>query len=227
MSRSLFIGALALFLGLAGVPTYSAPQVDVDVDIDRDDDHPSGRPMLFVSGGGNNSLREFDDNDGDLFDVGSDFDTGFNFGGGLGIQLARFAALRATYNFARSMGEGGAFSPLAGNHFNRHYYGADLQFRADTSGGFSPYLFVGGGAVTIDPDDNAVLLSPAGDLFSDENFTKPAGKFGLGFEYQIPNTGFGFFAEGSGWVYEWDRYGLDRTQVDTNWGGGLTYRFGY
>lgn len=226
MSRFFFSGVFALALGLAGAPSF-AQQIDVDLDID-DDESAVGAPMLFVSGGGNNSLRAFrDDGDDDDFDVGSEFETGYNVGGGLGIQFNRWAALRATYNFARSQGEGGAFSPLAGNHFNRHYYGADLQFRADTRGGFSPYLAIGGGAVTVSPDDDSILLSGVGTQFSNERFTKPAGKLGLGFEYQFPNTGLGLFAEGTGWVYEWDRYGLDRTQVDTNWGAGLTYRFGY
>jgi hypothetical protein len=81
--------------------------------------------------------------------------------------------------------------------------------------------------VTIAPANDALLLSPAGTSFSHDNFTKPAGTAGIGFEYQIPNTGFGVYAEGSGWGYKWDRYGFDRTQIDTNWGGGLTYRFGY
>jgi hypothetical protein len=222
MSRILFMGAAALAMGLAGAPAFSQ-HIDVDI---HDDESAVGQPMLFVSGGGNNSLRQFQDDNDDDFDIGSELQTGFNVGGGLGVQFNRWAALRATYNFARSQGEGGTFSPLAGNHFNRHYYGADLQFRGDAAG-FSPYLAIGGGAVTVSPDDDALLLSPTGAQFSNESFTKPAGKLGLGFDYQFPNTGFGIFAEGSGWVYKWDRYGLDRTQVDTNWGAGLTYRFGY
>jgi hypothetical protein len=222
MSRLLFTGALALAVGLFGAPAFSQT-----VDADYDDDDAVGQPMLFISGGGNNSLRDFEDDNDDDFDLGSELQTGYNVGGGLGIQFNRWAALRATYNFARSQGEGSTFSPLGGNHFNRHYYGADLQFRADTMGGFSPYFAVGGGAVTVAPDDDSVILSPSGAQFGNESFTKPAGRLGLGFEYQFPNTGFGIFAEGTGWVYKWDRYGFDRTQVDTNWGAGLTYRFGY
>ena len=221
MTRSHILSATVLAIGLVSAPAYSQS------DVDYDDGDATGQPMIFVSGGGNNSLRSFNDTTDDTFDIGSELNTGYNLGGGLGIQLNRWAALRATYNFARSEGEGNAFSPLAGNHFNRHYYGADLQFRADTSGGFSPYVTIGGGAVTVSPDDSAVLLSPTGFQFDNERFTKPAGRFGIGFEYQIPGSGLGLFAEGSGWVYEWDRYGLNRTQVDANWGGGLTYRFGY
>lgn len=224
MSRLLFTGVVALALGLAGAPTF-AQQIDVDVDYDDDDD-AVGQPMIFLSGGGNNSLRSFADDDDDDFDLGSEFETGYNVGGGIGLQFNRWAALRATYTFARSQGEGGAFSPLAGNFFNRHYYGADLLLRANTAG-FSPYLTVGGGAVTVSPDDNAALFTPDGFRIGNDRWTKPAGRLGLGFEYQFPNSGLGLFAEGSGWVYEWDRYGLDRMQVDANWGAGLTYRFGY
>lgn len=224
MSRFLFIGVVALAFGMAG-PAFPQ-QVEVDADYD-DDDSPTGQPMVFLQGGGHNTLRELVDDNDDDFDVSSDFDSGFNVGGGLGVQFFRWAALRATYTFARSQGAGDGFSPLAGNYFNRHYYGADLLFRADTAGGFTPYVTLGGGAVTISPDDDSVLFSGDGLRISNERWTKPAGRVGIGFEFQIPNTGLGLFAEGSGWVYEWDRYGFDRTQVDANWGGGLTYRFGY
>ena len=219
MSHLHFLGAAALAFGLAAGPAFSD---------DYGDGSGAGQPMIFFSGGGNNSLGHFNDSStNDSFDIGSEFRTGFNVGGGLGIQLSRWAALRATYTFARTQGEGGAFSPLANNRFNRHYYGGDLQFRADTAGGFSPYLAIGGGAVTVSPDDDAILLSPTGAQFGNGRFTKPAASFGLGFEYQIPGSGLGLFAEGSGWAYKWDRYGLNRTQVDANWGAGLTYRFGY
>ena len=224
MSRLLFSGVVALAFGLAGIPSFAQR---VDVDVDTDDDSPVGRPMIFISGGGNNSLRDFVDDNDDDFDLGSELQTGFNVGGGVGIQLNRWSALRAIYTFARSQGEGATFSPLAGNFFNRHYYGADLLLRADTAGGFSPYVTLGGGAVTISPDDTAALFSPSGARFGNERWTKPAGRAGIGFEYQFPSSGLGLFAEGSGWLYEWDRYGLDRTQVDANWGAGLTYRFGY
>ena len=223
MSRLLFIGVVALAVGLAGGPAVAQT---IEVDDDYDDDDAVGQPMIFVSGGGNNSLRSFVDDDDDPFDVGSEFETGYNLSGGLGLQFNRWAALRATYTFARSQGQGASFSPLAGNFFNRHYYGADLLFRAQ-SGGFTPYLTLGGGAVTVAPDDEAILFTPSGFRLDNERWTKPAGRLGLGFEYQFPNSGLGLFAEGSGWVYEWDRYGLERTQVDANWGAGLTYRFGY
>jgi hypothetical protein len=220
MKRHSLLGA-GLALALLAAPALA--------DTSYDGESASGRPMLFVSGGGNNSLIKLRESEITDFDTGfrnTQFQTGYNLGGGLGLQLTHWAAIRATYNFARSQGERSAFSPFSGNYFNRHYYGGDLQLRTGGSG-FSPYIGVGGGAVTIVPDSSAVLLSPSGARFSNDSFTKPAARASVGFDYQFPNSGFGLFAEGSGWAYKWDRYGFDRTQVDTNWGAGLTYRFGY
>ncbi len=36
-------------------------------------------------------------------------------------------------------------------------------------------------------------------------------RFGLGVSYQIPGTRFGVFSEGTGWVYDFDRAGLNNT----------------
>jgi opacity protein-like surface antigen len=233
MRHLLLTGAVILTFGLFAA-TALADEVNINVqadgetrvDIDEEGEDVAGQPMLFVNGGGSNTLRDLDEA------RQADFDTGYNVGGGIGIQLTPGVALRGVYTYSRAQGEDSLgvpfLSPVAGAHFNRHYYGADLQFRAMNDSGFTPYIFAGGGAVTVDPDDSSVLLSPDGSTsFTTESFTKPAGRFGLGFEYQVPNTGFGLYAEGSGWVYNWDRYGFDRTQVDTNWGGGLSYRFGY
>jgi opacity protein-like surface antigen len=222
----LFSGMTVIGLGFLGTGA-SAADVDVNVNTPdarveiRDDDDVAGQPMIFFSGGGHNSLRDVDPNSD------TNFRSGYNFGGGLGIQLSRSVALRGVYTFSRSEGRSGTFSPISNNDFDRHYYGADLQLRAMNDSGFTPYIFGGGGAVTVRPDSGAVITSPLGVRFSNNSWTKPAARFGLGFEYQIPDTGFGLFAEGSGWAYEWDRYGFDETQVDATWGGGLTYRFGY
>ncbi len=63
--------------------------------------------------------------------------------------------------------------------------------------------------------------SGAGTL---DGFTKIAGRFGLGVSYKIPGTRFGVFSEGTGWVYDFDRAGLNDTQFDIGWTGGLSYR---
>jgi len=228
MIRSVFIAAVAAGFAFSGAAAR-AEDVNVninspDAEVKVHDDAPTGQPMLFASGGGSTSFRDLDDVSG------SSFDTGYNVGGGVGIQLSRGVALRASYTFSRATAAGSStafFSPVAGNDFDRHYYGADLQFRAFNSTGLSPYFFVGGGAVTVTPSSNAIILNPSGAQFANDSFTKPAGRAGLGLEFQFPNSGFGLYAEAAGWAYKWDRYGFDRTQVDTNWGGGITYRFGY
>jgi len=183
--------------------------------------NPAGKPMFFVMGGADSSTQDFDNNTG--------LDMGYIFGGGLGIQMSRAVTLRASYTYGNAQADPNALvlGTLANTDFERHYYGADLQFRAANNSGFMPYLFLGGGAVTISPDTNTVISSPNGVIFSNESFTKPAGRGGLGFEYQLPNSGFGLYAEGAGWVYDFDHYGFNKTQWDINWGGGLTYRFGY
>jgi hypothetical protein len=227
---SVFLAAAVAGLALSGATAraedvnvnINSPNADVKV---HDDSQPTGQPMLFVSGGGNSSFRDLDEASS------SSFDTGYNVGGGIGVQLTRGVALRASYTFSRATANGSAttafFSPVAGNDFDRHYYGADLQFRAYNQSGVTPYFFLGGGAVTVSPTNNAIILTPAGAQFSNDSFTKPAGRAGIGLEYQFPRSGFGLYAEAAGWAYKWDRYGFDRTQVDTNWGGGITYRFGY
>lgn len=177
-------------------------------------------PLMFVNGGGSSSLRHLDTA------TDSDFKLGYNVGGGFGLQINRWAAVRASYTYSRADGQGGFFARGIDTSFNRHYYGADVQVRADLAEGVVPYAFAGGGAVTVKPDEGAILLSPTGFRYSDETFTKPAARFGVGFQYQVPRSNLGLYAEASGWLYNWDRYGFDRTQVDSNWGAGITYRFG-
>jgi opacity protein-like surface antigen len=146
-----------------------------------------------------------------------DFKTGYNVGGGLAYQFNRHVALRGNFTFARAEGRdiSGGLTSIGGTKFNRLLYDADVQFRAPLSGGATPYLFVGGGGVTIKPD-----VTP-----SQASFTKGAGKVGVGINYQIPRSNLGLYVEGTGWLYKWDRYGFDKTQFDTTWSGGLSYRF--
>jgi len=185
---------------------------------------PANRPLLFAEGGGVGSLRAFEDDDGDAFDLDSDFAAGRHFGGGVGLQINRWTALRAVYASARATGEGGASSPLANNRFRRQYYGADIQLRG--GGRLAPYFCLGAGAVTIRPESGARLVAPDGTAFGSESWTKPAGRFGVGFEVHL-GSGLSLFADSTAWVYRWDRYGIGYTPVDVNWGGGLAYRFGY
>ncbi len=167
--------------------------------------------VLSVGGGGFSPLTELDDS-GEV-----DFATGYSLSGSLAYQFNRHVALRANFTFARSEGRDTTvgISQIRGNQFNRFLYDADIQLGYPLSNGIKPYLFVGGGAMTVDPDTTP----------DQDSFTKGAGKFGVGLSYQIPRSKVGLYIEGAGWVYNWDRYGFDKTQFDTTWGGGISYRF--
>ena len=168
----------------------------------------SDRPTLvfFANGGGNSSLT-------DLNDAGTaSLGTGWTAGGGLGLQLNRFVAVRGTFDLARTEGEG-AVGALSGRRLNRYFYGGDVQLRYPTESGFAPYLLLGAGAVTLDPSDATGV----------DNFTKFAGKGGLGLEYNLRNH-VGLFVQGATYVYDYDRSGFDKRQWDLLWTAGLSYR---
>jgi opacity protein-like surface antigen len=167
------------------------------------------RPALifFANGGGNSSLTN-------LNDAGTaSLNTGWSAGGGLGVQLNRYLAVRAAFDFARTEGQGPGAGVLAGQTLNRYFYGGDVQLRYPTAAGFAPYLLVGAGAVTIDARHDGAF----------ESFTKLAGKGGLGVEYQLRDN-VALFAQGATYVYDYDRSGFDKTQLDLLWTAGLSYR---
>ncbi|MCH8935736.1 MAG: porin family protein [Gemmatimonadetes bacterium] len=165
--------------------------------------------FVFGHGGGFSSLE-------DLNAAGTaDFDTGFNVGGGVGLQLNKYLAVRGSFDFAKSDVRGFGVGGLEGAEIKRFFYGADLQLRYPFSMGLSPYVFGGAGGVTIDDTGGRRL----------DSFSKFAGRFGAGLSYEFPGSGFGIFGEASGFVYDFDRAGVDETQVDIAWHGGLAYRF--
>ena len=43
--------------------------------------------------------------------------------------------------------------------------------------------------------------------------------------YQVPHTDVGLYLQGTGWIYEWDRYGFDGVLFDTTLTAGIAYRF--
>jgi hypothetical protein len=139
--------------------------------------------------------------------------TGWSAGGGIGVQLSRFLAVRGGFDFARTEIGGGAAEPLNGQRLNRYFYGGDVQLRYPTASGFAPYLLLGAGAVTIDAKDD-------GDF---ESFTRFAGKGGAGIEYRLHQS-VSLFAQGTTYVYDYAHGGFDRTQWDLLWTVGLSYR---
>jgi len=205
MSRFQLLSSAAV---LAVLAAPAAPAV-------AEDERQNGPAVVVsVNGGGFSPLSNLDE-PGLV-----DFKTGFNVGGGLGYQFNRYVALRGNFTFARAEGRDTSAIlspiPIRGTKFNRYLYDADIQLRYPLSGGATPYVFVGGGGVTVKPD-----VTP-----DQPSFTKGAGKFGVGLSYQIPRSNVGVYAEGTGWIYKWDRYGFNKTQFDTTWNGGISYRFG-
>jgi hypothetical protein len=171
-------------------------------------DRPS--VVLFANGGGNSALTNLDD-------AGtSSLKTGWTAGGGIGLQINPYVAVRGTFDFAQAKGEGAA-SAFNGQRFNHFFYGGDVQLRYPTASGFAPYLLLGAGAVTIDNIDAAAF----------NRFTKFAGKGGIGLEYVPAGSDLGFFAQGASYIYKYDRNGFNKTQADVLWTAGLSYRLAY
>jgi len=167
--------------------------------------------VFFARGGGFNGLTNLDQ-------AGTtDFKrTGYNVGGGVGVQVQKYVALRGDFTFARN--EMRNNQAPTGIRLNRLLYDAAVQLQYPTSGGFTPYLFAGGGAVT---------LHQVGT--SGQNRTRGAGTLGLGFNYQIPRSPLGIFAEGKSWLYQAKNLGgalvgFDKTQYEVAWSGGFSYR---
>src|SRR4051812_21928962 len=98
--------------------------------------------FLFARGGGFNGLSN-------LNDAGtSDFKkVGFNVGGGVGVQVHRNVSVRGDLTFARNELRDNLIS--TGTKLNRFFYDAALQLQYPTASGLEPYLFAGGGAVTL------------------------------------------------------------------------------
>jgi len=168
---------------------------------------------LFGRSGGFNSLTNLN-NAGTM-----DFkQVGYTVGGGAAAEVQRYVSIRGDFTYARN--------PFRVNQINhtgpdvaRYFYDAAIQLQYPTSVGLEPYLFVGGGAVTI----RQVGVSG-------QDKTKGTGTAGLGLNYTIPRIGLGFFAEGKSWLYNPTDLtgilaGIDKLQYEISWTGGASYRF--
>lgn len=161
--------------------------------------------------GGFNALTDL--NDAGTRSFGS---TGYSVGGGVGVELHRFVAVRADFTYARNeLQQDGAGT---GTDLNRFFYEAALQLQYPTSFGLMPYVYAGAGAVT---------LHEVGTSGQDK--TKPTGALGLGLNYAVPRSNIGFFVEGRSWLYKPSDAsgalaGVDKTQYEVTWTGGVSYR---
>jgi hypothetical protein len=166
--------------------------------------------VISGRGGGFSGLTDLSDS------PNADLETGFNVGGAVAVQVHKYLAIRGDFTFGRS--ELRTNGVVAGTHLNEFFYGGAIQVQYPTSSGLTPYVFGGGGAVTIHEENT-----------TGQNKTKGAGSFGLGLSYRIPRTRLELFAEGSGLVYQHKNFsgsttGFDKTQVDAAYSGGISYR---
>lgn len=164
-----------------------------------------------VRGGGFNGLTDLADG------AAADFKTvGYSVGGGVGVELSRYVALRGDFTFARN--ELRLDGAETGDELNRYFYEVAVQLQYPTEVGLTPYVFAGGGGITV---------SEAGA--SGDSDTNGAGTLGLGVEYTIPETGFGLFVEGRSWLFGADGLNslmepYDGNQYELAWTGGFSYR---
>jgi len=167
---------------------------------------------VFAQSGGYNALTNLSDaGSTDLKKVG------YIVGGGGGVQVHRYVTLRGDFNYARN--EFRTNQLATGQNLNRFFYDASVQLQYPTAVGLEPYVFAGGGAVTI---------HQVGTTGLDQ--TKGTGTFGLGLNYTVPQTGLGFFAEGKSWLFNPNGLsgalaGIDKVQYEVAWTGGVSYRF--
>ena len=162
--------------------------------------------VVFANGGGYSPLTGLNSSGN------ASFKTGWSLGGGAGVQVNRFLAVRAVFDYAQASGDA-ENTAFTSDQLKHYFYGADAQLRFPTAGGLAPYLLAGAGAVTIDSRNIGSL----------QKFTKFAGKGGLGVEYSRP-SGVGLFVQGVTYIYKFDRAGFDKTQADVLWNVGVSYR---
>lgn len=168
-----------------------------------------GRPfMIGLYGGGYTHFLNLN-NPGT-----ADFTGGYEVGATAGVQLSEHFGVHGDFTYARNRARGA--SAFAGRDFNRFFGGAHLEFRYPL-GSLTPYVFAGGGAITITELGNAATLG---------HFTRPTASFGLGFSGAMPAPHARVFVEAKNLVYWWNEGGFDRMQWDFSYALGVSYRFG-
>lgn len=139
-------------------------------------------------------------------------------------RLGWAGAVNATYwftnYFGARVGGGWAQDSLRGatltgrGKFNKFTYDANIVARYPLGAGagtFVPYVLAGAGGISVH------------QLGSDSTWTNFAGNVGAGLEYRLGRLG--LRAEARDHIYQFDRYGFDKTQHDIAWQGGVTLSF--
>lgn len=135
-----------------------------------------------------------------------------HMGGTLTFRMSPTVAVRTGVSKAWSTGEETGVLKGEAVDFNRTYYGAAVEARFPVSG-VIPYLFGGGGMVTLD------RTAPSRNY----KFSEVAGHLGAGLAFPLgDDQSFEVFVEGSKWFYGRVSTGEGR-QYDTGLSVGLTF----
>ena len=166
---------------------------------------------VFAKGGGINALTSLAPAGGMNLEQ-----VGYALGGGAAVQVQRYVTLRADFTYARSPLQGN--SVQTGQDVNRFFYDAAVQLQYMTSVGLEPYVFAGGGAVTVHP------VGTSGEDHTLGTFT-----YGLGLNYAVPATDLQLFVEAKSWIYDAAGMsgvlsGASQWQDELAWSGGVAYR---
>lgn len=145
------------------------------------------------------------------------FKTGFNVGGGVGMQVNKYVVLDG--DFAWGQHQYRTNGVASGIELNQFFYGGDVKLRYPTASGITPYALGGGGAVTFHQ------LGTSG-----VDKTKGFRRLGAGLSYQIPHSNWTLYVQGDGFAYKVSNFapgtvlaGYDKTQVDIVYSGGVSY----
>ena len=126
--------------------------------------------------------------------------------------LNDYVGFRAGGGWAQDSIQGAAISGRG--KFNKFTYDGNIVARYPVGAGAGtlvPYVLAGAGAISVH------------QLGSDSTWTNFAGNFGAGLEYRLGRVG--LRAEARDYIYQFDRYGFDKTQHDIAWQGGVTLSF--
>ena len=169
---------------------------------------------LYVYGGGYSAVHNvFNLNTGTI----DDFKTGFDVGGGVGLQIHQYLEVRATLTGAQShLRVNGAET---GRYLNRYYVGADLKGQYPLPSDVTPYGLAGAGVV---------ILHEKGTTGG--NKAQGFGHLGLGVAYPIRGQ-LSVFVQGDGFFYSLSGLSggalsvYSSAQRDIAWSAGVSYRF--
>lgn len=169
---------------------------------------------LFLYGGGYSAVHEaFNLTTGTT----DDFKTGFNLGGGVGLEIHKYLEVRATLTGAQShLRVNGA---ATGVYLNRYYVAADVKAQYPSPSGLTPYGLAGGGVVMLHEKST-----------SGGSKTQGFGHVGLGVAYAMWKH-WSVLVQGDGFFYSLSGPGsgalraYSSAQFDVGWSVGTSYRF--